>query len=101
MASLAQLQSYRATAGARYLAAIVELRAAYVELASLEAGLSNRNIGGTGYVAALTTFRGDLDAIPPEMQHPIYAPGARAGMVQEVRSGLDAIIAAFPTPDEE
>ncbi|GAB5426960.1 MAG: hypothetical protein Devi2KO_04190 [Devosia indica] len=100
MASLAQLQSYRATAGARYLAAIVELRAAYVELSGLEGALINANVGGLSD-GALQRFRGDADGIPEQLQHPIYAPGHRAGMAAEARAAAEQHIAEFPTPDEE
>lgn len=100
MASLAQLQTYRTTAGARYLAAVEELRSAYIELNSLELALANANIGGSAYVPSLMHFRGDADGIPTEFQHPTFAPGFRGGMVEESKAAFDLIAAAFPTPDE-
>jgi hypothetical protein len=100
MASLAQLDAYKATSGARYLAAIVELRAAYIELAALESALANANVGGKNDYVALQRFRGDANSIPIELQHPIYAPGNRSGIVDEVKAAAEQHIAEFPTPDE-
>lgn len=101
MATLSQLIAQRATAGSRYYDAVVDLRAAYIDLRAIELALSNDNIAGAGASSpdALSQFRGDADMIPVAFQHPVYAPGNRGGMIEDAKAGFDAIVANFPNEE--
>ncbi|GEC30515.1 hypothetical protein N181_09820 [Sinorhizobium fredii USDA 205] len=68
--SSTDLSQMRAEAGQRYAAAVAELRAAYVDLAGIEAAINN---GGVP-VHPVATFRGDADRIPWEFRHPSFYP---------------------------
>lgn len=88
MATASSLLESRATSGARYLAAIVELRSAYIELASIDRALGSMSIANP-----VPSFRGDFDQIPPELQHPDYAAGHRPGIVKDVMAAADVLLA--------
>lgn len=68
--STTDLSQMRAEAGARYAAAVEELRAAYVDLAGIEAAMNNGNLPDR----PVATFRGDADRIPHEFRHPNFYP---------------------------
>ena len=91
MATISEILANRETAGARYLAALVELRAAYVDLASIDFALSNGRIARND----IKTFRGDLDGIPVSLQHPKYAPEHNSGIVSDVRGAGETILKRF------
>jgi hypothetical protein len=70
--TVAQLLAARTTAGARYVAAVAELHAAFVDLAAIEGALANGNVD---YSEDVITFG---PALPQNISnlfaHPIYAP---------------------------
>lgn len=85
MTTKPNMMTARATAGARYANAMVEMRAAYVDLAAIETALQNRNVGvGTsetqGGIGVSQTFNGRMLEIPLEARHPVFAPDALAGI---------------------
>jgi len=70
MATLSDFLTDRTAAGARYAAAIAELRDAYVELAALDLVLMNKRVG---YPPPVRTFPGFPPALPQEYRHDVYA----------------------------
>ncbi|CCE97205.1 hypothetical protein SFHH103_02710 [Sinorhizobium fredii HH103] len=69
---MSTLSELRTEAGARYAAAVAELREAYIALAGIEAAMNNGNVPDR----AVATFRGDADRIPHELRHPNFYPEA-------------------------
>jgi hypothetical protein len=91
MSTLIELTAHRATAGARYSAAVAELRAAFGDLAAIERLIESK-LGQIG------TFGGPRpDPIP--LRHPVYAPNVSGGFEDDVRTALAIRAAAFGTPD--
>lgn len=73
MATIAQLTTQRATAGARYAAAVAELHAALVDLAALDGVLNNAAVTPAGSQPT-PTFNDPPDSLPWPFCHPVYAP---------------------------
>lgn len=74
MATLPQLLTQRAAAGARYAAAVAELHTALVDLAALDATLNNTNVRPASQPDP--TFHEVPDTLPWPFCHPVYAPRA-------------------------
>ena len=84
--NLSTLLAERDAAGARYAAAVAELRDAYVELASIDRVLLNRNVG---YAAQVRTFHGFPSTLEQPFSHPVYA----ADVWQRLDFRTDAVAA--------
>ncbi|WP_439925585.1 hypothetical protein [Nitrobacter sp. JJSN] len=87
MTTKSAMLASRATAGARYLAAITELRSAYIDLAALEGALRNKNFGvgdTDAGIGASAGFNGRLPEIPLAMRHATYASSALGAIDQAV-----------------
>lgn len=95
MATLAQLTSQRATAGARYAAAVAELRASMVDLAALDQVLAN-NVISPGNPSPAPTFTDPPDSLPWYLAHPVYAPRQPLpNWRDQTKAVRDAYLAAF------
>jgi hypothetical protein len=102
MSTLAQLITHRATAGARYVAAVTELRAAFGDLSAIE-----RVLCGSGKTLVPTFGGPQPDPIP--LRHPTYLTGdytntANFAIVSgtfedDVKVAFAVRSAAFGTPD--
>lgn len=92
MADLNDLLSDRAAAGARYSAAVTELREAYVELAGIDDALKAASVAPH---LDVRTFRGDFDQVPWEQRHPEFAPLARNGIAEAVKAKVDQVVKTF------
>ncbi|MFW6028363.1 MAG: hypothetical protein ACOC9Q_02430 [bacterium] len=97
MTTLSELESARATAAARYVAAVDEFIAAYVDLAGHDAALNNRRV-----IAARTppgstrTFpNGDSNDMPREFKHPEFATAETGNLKRRVRARQDELLAAL------
>jgi uncharacterized SAM-dependent methyltransferase len=82
------LSQMRAQAGARYAAAVEELRAAYVDLAGIDAAINNGNIAH----ANVATFRGDADRLPHEFRHPEFYPEAGDSLRDALHARRDELL---------
>lgn len=92
--NLSELKSARATAGARYAAAVAELRESLVDLAALDAALTNGNVN-PGFGPQRTY---GLPKIPPHLQdfeHMEFAPNLGANLHDQIRASLTNYIAGF------
>jgi hypothetical protein len=91
MSTLPELITHRATAGARYVAALAELRAAFGDLGVIERLLESK-------VGTTATFGGPRpDPLP--LRHPIYAPNVGGSFEDDLRAAHATRLAAFGTPD--
>lgn len=83
MTTLNTMLTNRDTAGARYLAAAQELRAAYVDLAAIDQALSNSLYGiKDPFQRPVQSFDGTQaqQGLPHGLEHPVYCgPSAIAG----------------------
>jgi hypothetical protein len=73
-----QIQDQHDAAGARYLAAVTELRAAYGALAAFD-----RKAGAQGF------------GIPPEIvpiRHSVYAPDVAGSFADDVRAAFEKLV---------
>jgi hypothetical protein len=91
MSTLPELTAHRATAGARYVAAVAELRAAFGDLGAIERLLESK-------VGTIGTFGGPRPDVIP-LRHPVYAPNVSGGFEDDVRAAFATRSAAFGTPD--
>ena len=91
MSTLSELTSHRATAGARYTAAVAELRAAFGDLAAIERLLESK-------MGSIATFGGPRPDVIP-LRHPVYAPNVGGSLEEDVRTAFAVRSAAFGTPD--
>ncbi len=92
--NLTELKTARATAGSRYAAAIVELRAALVDLAALDGALSNGNVD-PGFLDHATC---GLPKIPPTLsafEHKEFAPSLRDNLHDQIRASLTSYLEGF------
>jgi hypothetical protein len=87
-----ELLTHRATAGARYAAAVTELRAAFADLAAIDRLLSNQRVA----YGTLPTFGQHPD--PISFRHPVYAPNVGGTFEDDVRAAYATRYAAWPTP---
>lgn len=98
MTTKSTMLATRATAGARYSAAITELRAAYVDLAALDGALRNQNFGVGDTDAGIGPsegFNGRLPEIPLSLRHGTYASGALGAIDNDVDAQTQAYLAAL------
>lgn len=93
MATISEILAARTAAGARYAAAVTELRAAYVDLAGIDAALGNNTLAGLP-AGPVQTFRGDADRIPVEFRHPVYSAEAGGSLIDARAVKRDQIIAS-------
>lgn len=98
MATVSQILTDRATAGARYAAAVVELKAAYVGLAAIDMALGNANVPTPTAQKPVRRFgepvEGTLDALPPELVHPVYVPARTFAWRKDIIAAAEPIINA-------
>src|SRR5262245_34346813 len=109
MSTLSQIFSDRDSAGARYLAAVIELRAAYVDLASIEQAMVHPKLvlngipptTGSSQLVGVQTFPGGNAAATQAvaLRHAKYAPDVSGNLSAEVAAATNTILANF-TPDE-
>ena len=86
MSTVSELVAHRETAGARYVAAVTELRAAFGDLAAIERLLSVATFGGP-----------QPDPIP--LRHPTYLPNLGGTFEDDICAAFAPRSAAFGTPD--
>ncbi|MCP8939393.1 hypothetical protein NK718_12785 [Alsobacter sp. SYSU M60028] len=72
MATASEMLAARATAGARYEAALEELYAAYVDLAGLELALANDRVARFHSALPVRSFLVENGGIPNRLKHPVY-----------------------------
>jgi hypothetical protein len=89
--NLSAMQAARATAGSRYAAAVAELEASLVDLAALDAALSNHNIPAGGEQRTLKKLPESLAML----EHDEFAPSLRTRLADEVRVARDTYISGF------
>lgn len=94
MATISEITASRATAGARYAAAITELQAAYADLAGIDAALNNASLAGRNG-GPVPTFRGDADRIPWEFRHPVYSPTEGSSLIAARDAKRASVLATF------
>lgn len=96
MATITQVLADRGTAGARYAAAIVELKAAYIGLAAIDMALGNSNVPTPAAQKPVRRFgepvEGTLDALPPELVHPVYVPARTFAWRKDIIAAAEPII---------
>ena len=93
MTTYASYLTQRSTAGSRYQAALVELRAALVDLAALDATVANRNLN-SGSSAPVRTFAALPDSLD-HLTHPEFAQAVEApSIAADVRAQRDVYILA-------
>jgi hypothetical protein len=95
MSTLPELIAHRDTAGARYVAAVTELRAAFGDLGAIERLLENAKAG-----YPVPTFGGPRPN-PIPLRHPKYLPKLGGSFQDDVLSAYAVRAAAFGVPDEE
>jgi hypothetical protein len=88
--TLPELIAARLTAGANYVTALNDFRAALVELAALDQALCNQRVG---YAVSLPTFGEFPD--PIKMRHPVYAPTFGGRFADDVSARTEQIMAGF------
>ena len=97
MSTLPELIAHRATAGARYAAAVAELKASYIDLDAIERALCS---GKAAYTQSLAGFGGKRPWENIEqLQHTTYLPTVRGDWESDIKTAVAAKIAAFPTAD--
>ncbi len=92
--TLAELKTARSAAGARYAAAVAELRESLVDLAALDAVLTNGNVN-PGFGEQRTY---GLRRMPPHLgdfEHLEFAPNLGANLHDQIRSSLTTYLAGF------
>ena len=90
MSTLPELIMHRATAGARYAAAVVELRAAFGDLGAIERLLES-------HLGTTPSFGPPPDVIP--LRHPVYAPNVTGSFADDIRVAHAIRAARFGTLD--
>lgn len=89
--TLAELKSARATAGSRYAAAVAELQSALVDLAALDAALTNRNVDPSAGEQRTFNLR-KLHESLADLEHAEFAPSLRARLANQIAVARDAYI---------
>ncbi|WP_095201646.1 hypothetical protein [Mesorhizobium carmichaelinearum] len=91
----AELLESHAAAGRRYATALLELEAAFIDLAGHDRALENQNVpvGPT----PVRGFFGHPDSRPWPLRHAEFAPGAGSNWQDESRARGDALIASVMT----
>lgn len=91
--TLSELQAAQTTAGARYAAALDEFLAAFVDLAALDAALSNGNVN-PHRSDPVRSFGRIVER--HELAHPVFAPHETPRLVHDdVIAARDAYINRF------
>jgi hypothetical protein len=91
MSTLNELIAHRDTAGARYVAAVAEFRAAFADLGAIERLLESK-------ISTIATFGGPVpDMIP--MRHPKYLPNNGGMLFDDTKAAFAVRAAAFGTLD--
>ena len=93
MATLSQLQSTRATAGATYASALASFKAAYVALAAADRALASRL-----FASPVPTFRLDhpeMSELTKMLAHPTYQPTVTNDWYDQVKAAADTHVNAF------
>jgi hypothetical protein len=91
--TLDDLISKQASAGERYAAAVAEFRAAFVELAAIDAALDN---GNSGHPEIVRSFGPLLPVNISLFAHPVFAPDVTVRLwPSEVHEKRDALVASF------
>ena len=100
MATVAEVEAARATAGARYLSAVEELRDALIDLAAYDEALSNAGLrpSSTTHHWAMCSFSGNPDEVRLSLAHPQFAPDVKGagtslkdGWVEAIKARADEI----------
>jgi hypothetical protein len=93
--SLSTLLADRATAGARYAAAVAELKAAAIDLAAYDRALFNAR-WGRAHSPAAGAFPDSLgpDRLPRELVHVEFAPEDN-GWRETIRATADGYLATY------
>lgn len=92
--NLSELKTARTTAGARYAAALAELRESLVDLAALDAALTNANVNPGFAESAAYGIR----KLPPSLydfEHNEFAPSLRAILADQIAVARDTYITEF------
>ncbi|MDP3553088.1 hypothetical protein [Methylocystis sp.] len=92
--TLSELKSARATAGSRYAAALTELRESLVDLAALDAALSNRNVDANGGEQRTFNLR-KLPESLADLEHAEFAPSLRVRLADQIAVARDGYIGGF------
>lgn len=95
MSTHSELLIHRDTAGARYAAAVAELRAATIDLAAIESVLVNMNAGRM----SLQTFAGFPSGVT--LRHAKYAPNVGDIWSEDIAAAGAPKLAAYGMPDPE
>jgi hypothetical protein len=97
MTTAAQFLSARATAGARYEAALEELYAAYVDLAALDEPVMNANVARFHTTFPVRTFVQDpFVGTPLTLRHPTYPSSvSSASWSPAILTAHNTYLAAF------
>lgn len=100
MSTTAELRTHLATAGAAYASAYVAFKAAWITLRAHETALTSGKVRAE---ANLPSTGPQPDVVP--LAHPVYLPlpGATIGSsnwADLANAEAQALIAAWPTPDE-
>lgn len=93
MTTLSQYQTQRSSAGSRYSAAVTEFLASLVDLAALDATVSNRNVGGTIIATFGAGAVGSWADLLRIVEHAEFSPLQHRRLADEVRAASDAYIA--------
>jgi len=98
--TMAGLLTQRATAGARYTAAVQELHDAFIDLAALDKvdlALAYKGVAGHSQVP-VRTYASFPETLPENLIHPIFAPRASGPRwetdVEKRRAALAAALAS-------
>ncbi|MDA9401729.1 hypothetical protein XH79_23815 [Bradyrhizobium sp. CCBAU 45389] len=97
MATLSQLQSSRATAGATYATALASLKSAYIALAALDRTLRNTNVSAAT-VQGFPLDHAALNDTVRMLSHGQFAPDQAQDWQDQILAASNAQISAF-TPD--
>lgn len=96
MSTLAELATHRAAAGARYVTAVAELKAAYVDLDAHD------RVRATPKVATEQSgsrFVGERRKMHERLEHPEFLPLIRDDWESDIVATMTAKAEAYPTPD--
>ncbi|MBI5128938.1 MAG: hypothetical protein HZA66_05820 [Rhodopseudomonas palustris] len=100
MSTKAELQQQRATAGAAYLAALANLKTAYVNLYALDLALSNRNVSATAVPSFIAHDRLELVNLAQHFRHAEFAPTFETNSWwPEIIASLETRMRNYPNPE--
>lgn len=100
MSTKAELQQQRAIAGDAYVAALANLKTAYVNLYALDLALSNRNVSATDVPSFTAHDRLELVNLARHFQHSEFAPTFEThSWSAEIMVNLETRLRNYPNPD--